>query len=565
MRSAKRQAVYAYKKAVALGRPSTRLKEEAREAYLEFGGDQDRASYSLRDYDHIRWGPFLGVSDEGSAVSALHTAALQSPKIRALRGRQKPSPLKIGLALDAERLGGIGEVAVGPDEYADVWLGCVERLLVTTNIGTRVNTRVYRREPRIVLNGATAKDIDTAKIEIAAAFRPFIDTPDGTPRPLTVFVDIPRYVNMTKTRKREVLLDLNKFVKSGQTAQPEKGYSGHILGLAVWARSGLDGKAAVLEAIELAASAAIEVVVIDGVKRKEADAAISLAGLLEYFAPGIVGPLLRAAKQKGVRLRASNLPDTDTIARSIWSGLTTARAMGAHLGKYGCFPLTLAETDRVVAHIQEWFPTWSASPVFFVDQGLLSDVSVDVERDLPRGIERWLRTIAAHGTQIVLIDTIDKPTGRRLLSKDSKDKLGYMSLRQVARIEKYAAKLGVRVLWAGGLGMRDAYEMGKLGVFGIYVTSAAATTIAVTNLYASDPALTGVKEPTKEGVLRAKTFLEAGFLSAKLSRDLAGLVSGAAENLLRVLESPGMPGLEASEKDLASACIEGWKKYWQTI
>jgi len=565
-RQSQRDTLNRYRKAVAEGRPSPKLVEDARQAYLSLSGDQDRSNDSLKDYDHERWGPFLGVSDEGSAADAILSAALASPKIRALPANKKRSPLNIGLALDAERLGGIGEVAVGPDEYVDVWLGCVDRLLVSTNIGTRVNTRVYRGAPRVILISDSAQAIDAAKLEIADAFRKFVNTPDGNPRPLTVFVEIPRDVNMTKTKRQTALTKLNAFVTSGQAAGMKKAPVGQRLGLAVSVRKGFDGKAEALDAIELASSTKIEVVLVDGVKRKEAHAAVSLAGLLEYFAPGIVGPLLRAAGKKGVELRPYNLPDSDTIARSIWTGLATARAMGANLGKYGCFPLTLAETTQVVGHVQRWFSDWSAAPVFFVDQGLLSDTGVYVGNDLPKGLELWLDTVAAQGVEIVLIDTIDKPTGRGILRKNSKDKMGHLGLKQIARIEAYAKNLGVRVLWAGGLGMRETFEMGKLGVFGIYVTSAAATTVAIgSDVYRRDPGLPAVKEPTREGVLRAKTLLEAGFLTAKLTGDASVGLARLAEDVLKSLESPEHRALDASEKALAAGCIDGWKTYWSAL
>src|SRR3954471_16105115 len=173
-----------YRRAIARGKVSDALRQQARRAFLHLGGDPARATASLRDYDHERYGPFLGVSDEGSAASAIRDAGYASPKVRALPRATKPSPLVVGLALDAERLGGVGEVAVGPEEYADVWLECVDRVLVTTNVGTRVNVRTYRREPRITLLRADAKEIAAAKAALAAAFKPFVETPDGMPRPL---------------------------------------------------------------------------------------------------------------------------------------------------------------------------------------------------------------------------------------------------------------------------------------------------------------------------------------------------------------------------------------------
>jgi hypothetical protein len=264
-----------------------------------------------------------------------------------------------------------------------------------------------------------------------------------------------------------------------------------------------------------------------------------------------------------VTIRAANLPDTDTIARSIWGGLRTARSMGAHLGKYGCFPLTLAETDRVVAQVQKWFNDWSAAPAFFIDQGLLREGAVDVESDLPRGIELWLETVARHGVRVVLIDTIDKPSGRRLIKKSAGDKTGYLGWRQIARIEQHARGLGVKVLWAGGLSLRDAFAMAKLGVFGIYVTSAVANTIAVPELYERDPMLPSLKEPSGEAVLRLKTLLEAGFLLSRLNPNSRRQIETEAEALMQAVEAGDDTAIPKHTDALASACLPGWRAHWK--
>jgi hypothetical protein len=559
------KALASYRRAVARGKASASLRKDARRAFLHLGGDPARATASLRDYDHQRYGPFLGVSDEGSAAPAIRDAGYASPKARALPRGMKPSPLVVGLALDAERLGGVGEVAVGPEEYADIWLECVDRVLVTTNIGTRVNIRTYRREPRITLFTADAKEIADAKTKIAAAFKPFVETPDGTPRPLTVLIDFHNTAPVDDERKLAALTDLAGYVRSGDAAGLKKAPAGQKLGLVVWPRMGPTGRDQTFAAIELASRVGIDLVVIDGVKRKAADAAISLAGLLDYFAPGIVGPLLRHAKEHGVAIRPANLPDTDTIARSVWVGLTTARNMGANLGKYGCFPLTLNEIDHVVEQVQAWLPAWSAAPVFFVDQGLMRDGAVDVEHDLPRGLEAWLDTVAAHGVRVVLIDTVDKANGRRLLKKTRDDKSGYLTPAQIERVELHARTKGIKALWAGGFHLRDAYDLGRLGVFGIYVTTAAATTIPVAGSYVRDPALAGVKEPSKEAVLRTKTLLEAGFLSSKLDDERGRAIARGAERLLATIDeaTPDVKRARNETAALGKACVEGWRSHWK--
>lgn len=558
-----RHALKAYRSAIRKDRSPGPLRAQARRALLRLGGDPERPLTSLRDYDHRRYGPFLGVSDEGSAARAIHGAALSSPKVRALSRRERNSPLVAGVAIDAERLGGIGEVVVGPDEYADIWLASVGRLLVTTNVGTRVNLRVYGREPRVSLKGSGLSRLTLARQEITKAFLPFVETPDGKPRPLTVFIEMWR-IGETASKDRKYIRELAKYVESGAAAGRPRRPDGHRLGLAVHVRGGLKGKQDAFRAIDLAASIGLKVVLLDGSRRKAADRAISLPGLLDYFAPGIVGPILRRARERRIEVIPANRPDISTISRSIWTGLAIARSMGACLGKYGCFPLTLQETRPVIAQIQKWFPDWSAAPVFYIDQGTLRKDSVDVERDAMRGLFRWLDCAAECGARVVLIDTLDKAGGRRLLKASSQDKCGFLTPRQVARADGYAKSRRIRVLWAGGLGPRDALELGRLGVFGVYVTSAAATSVAASGEYIDDPALSRVKEPTRAAVLRTKILLEAGFLASRVDSNEAARLSSLANDVLSALEAHDGRRTHTRTAVLAAECRRGWKLYWSS-
>jgi hypothetical protein len=105
--------------------------------------------------------------------------------------------------------------------------------------------------------------------------------------------------------------------------------------------------------------------------------------------------------------------------------------------------------------------------------------------------------------------------------------------------------------------------MGKLGVFGVYVTSAAAKQIPVYGDYERDPALPSVKEPQKDAVLRTKILLEAGFLSAKLGEAAAKRIDTLAAKLFAALDAGEDAASVKQTNALASACRGGWKTYWR--
>lgn len=85
--------------------PNAGWRSAAKAALTHIGCDAERRGELLRDYDHRRHGPFLGVSDDGDAADDICRAAWVSPKAMAL-GR-RAAPLTIGVAVDAERLGGV--------------------------------------------------------------------------------------------------------------------------------------------------------------------------------------------------------------------------------------------------------------------------------------------------------------------------------------------------------------------------------------------------------------------------------------------------------------------------
>jgi hypothetical protein len=553
-----REAVRLYRNAVAGGpEPDEagvkRLAALARRAMLLLGGEGDLGGPSLKDYDHERFGPYLGVSDEGSAAGVIRRAALDSPKARALGGAA--TPLAVGVALDAERLGGVGEVAVGPEEYADARTACLGRILNSTNIGTRVNLRFFRRHPVVQAeDDSFDKALDLAKEALRLKVAPFLRPPGGKARPLTVYAEFPPWNRWGDVKRVAFLKELANHLNKPDVADPKV----HHLGYQASIRKGPRGREDALRALKAAADAGLKDVALSGTVRKLAEELVSQPGLLNYLPPGKLGPVLRRAAALGVRVRPVNTVDPETVARHVWSGLQAARRMGFELGKYGLFPLTLEESEAVVSLVQNWFKDWSAAPVFFVDQGLLSESRVDTSGDLIRGLKTWLQMVARQRVRVVLIDTVEKSKCPPLL-KSSAGK-GLMSFRQVADVDKLAKGLGIKALWAGGISIPQVYELGRLGVFGIYVTSAAAEPIPVPPGYEKDPWLAAVKEPTYDGVFRTKLLLEAGFLSARAPN--GPRIKSAAELFLASLSGGDKAALKIAQDELAKECESAWRRFW---
>ena len=129
----------------------------------------------LSEYDCDQFGPLFAVSDEGSAARVIVDAALSSAKAAA----GLSNPLSLGVILDGERMTSAGEVPIGPPEYSALSTPAAGRLLLTTNVGTRVNVRLTGQLPEFRAIGTSAE-------AVIAAFEPFLHTPDQQPRPLTV-------------------------------------------------------------------------------------------------------------------------------------------------------------------------------------------------------------------------------------------------------------------------------------------------------------------------------------------------------------------------------------------
>jgi hypothetical protein len=469
----------------------------------------------------------------------------------------------VGVAHDAERLAAVGEVAVGPEEYRDIILQCHGSILTSTNVGTRLNLRYYKLQPVIdVPHGPFAQVVAAAQANLRNLVAPFWRTPGGIPRPVTLLVTFAPGSRFS--RRLQILQELQKIMAPGVFCDPKV----HHLGLLARVGPGKKGVNTVLANLDLAARAGVTTVAVRGVVKEEAADKISMPGLLNYFSAEQVNSLLKYAREKNLLLVPKNRVDPDTVARNVWSPLQVARNQGLALGKYGLFPLTIAESSEVMGLIQSWFADWSAAPVFYVDFPVAGRRQVYSEENIVAGAKEWLDEVARHHISVVLFDTADKDKGRRLLKQGPADRVGIFSLDQIRQIDGYAADLGIKSLWAGGISIPQTLEFGKLEVFGVYVTSAAAATRPVSRRYARDPAVVAEKEPTFAGVSRVKLLLEAGFLASRLGK--AGLQPEAdtleqqARSFINLLlTSIDKSKLDSAQTELATLTEEAWRRHYR--
>lgn len=544
------------------GKDGKALRALAADALAKLGGSSEPCAVSLKDYQHDIHGPFLGVSDEGSAAHLVRRAALNSPKMKFLG---TASPIEAGVALDAERLAAVGEVAVGPEEYRDIKIECQSSILTTTNVGTRLNLRYYKIRPIIrISSGPYEKVIERAEKDARDLIDPFWRTPDGTPRPVTLFVRFKSRI--AYSRRKQILKALYEIISKDDFCDPQFHKLGLLAGVGL-KRNRLD---TAIDNIDMAHEIGLSEVAIEGVSTWEAEEKISMPGLLNYFSPRHTNRLLQHAADKKINITPKNMVDSDTVARNIWSSLQTARNMGLELGKYGLFPLTLDESDEVMGLLQQWFSKWTAAPVLYVDFPIVDKKEVYIEKTIVKGAKKWLDRVARHKIPLVLIDTADKDKGRRLLKNSLKDRVGILSLEQVGELDRYARKKGIRCLWAGGITISQTLEFGKLGVFGIYVTTAVAATIPLTEKYARDPMMTAEKEPTFEGVSRAKLLLEVGFLINRLNQ--CGLAEDAnsleelAKKFIKELNKPKKSELlDTFQQELSHLAENAWQTHYDQI
>jgi hypothetical protein len=460
---------------------------------------------SLSDYDDALYGPFLGISDDGSAAEAIRDAALGSPKAQALAASE---PLAIGVAHDAERLRSVGEVPVGPEQYEQIRSVLGGRVLITTNVGSHVNIWHYLQPPAFqAVSGSIPAEVAEWARRHGAGLRDRIPQPWLRLR----FDSVPRDLCITLLRAAAAEAPVCVAVRT------EDGFSN------------------VRDAIDMAATAGARAVVIDGLARPPTEGRPALPGLLNYFSVTQTRELLRAAHEHHVEIEPALKIDTDSVANQIWTGLYAARTMGLYLGKYGLFPLTFQETADVVGKIQRWMHDWTAAPAFYVDVPWIDDDRVYELSDAAEATDRWLQVVASQGARIVLIDTVDKARGRHLVRAATDDTAGIFSWDELEQLRNVAAQVGLRVLWAGGIPLSQVREFGRRRVFGVYVTSAAAEARPLDLEEQRDIGLTAAKVPVRDKIALVKLLLEVGFLNDKaLEDDATAAEQGDADAVGRV-------------------------------
>jgi len=505
----------------------------------------------LETYDSARMGPLLGVSDEGSAAKTIADAAYLSPKARASR---QPDAMTVGIAIDGERMTSSGEVPIGPMEYKAIVAEAFARTYCTTNVGVRANARLQQPFPELPLTEAVASQ-QLFLDNVFARFRPYIETPDGKPRPLTV------RLHMKPWTPQELIVAVVQGIEAGRSAGRLGPRDVHRLSLLI-AFEGEIAERSVEEirrVLRIASRLGVPDVAIDGEVLEGARRRLSVQSLLNILDVSTLRSLLAEAKKLDVRLVYRYQVDVASTVRTIWTGLHTARTFGLSAAKYGLVPLALEEQVRVVELVTEWTKGWTAIPAFYVDTPLVTDGDVLDDTSCAEAATIWMERIRGAGARIALVDSPDRIVPRRLVRETADDR-GVLTLDEIWGLMDHAKKLDLKVLWSGGISVRQAHALATHGAFGIFTTSSTASPIAVGPVLAGDDQLPFENEPMLEGVRRVHSLIQAGFLEGVLgeSDELGRRIKSRREGLLEAIRISGdMPAaLEALDETL----IEAWKR-----
>jgi len=514
----------------------------------------------LEEYDYNRFGPLLAVSDEGSAAPVIAEAAYESAKTRSLAS---PEPMAVGVMIDGERMSSAGEAPIGPDEYEKVIGAAFGRTLCSTNVGVRANARVYRLFPEFSVAGASGSDSPLHE-KVFAAFKPFLDTPDRLPRPLTV------RLRVSSGDSPETLRSLIENLKEGRGKGQLAAESLHRLSLLMVFNREIrsdEDVTAITQMIQLAAELGIPELAIDGELTLGARERLSVQSLLNVVEIGTLSKLFVEASRRNVRLVYRYQIDTESAARTIWTGLHAARSYGFTVGKYGLVPLALEEQLGVIELIEKWTKGWTAIPAFYADTPLLTHNDVFDQSRCTEAALLWLQSVSALGVKTVLVDCPDRVSPRHLVRDEAEPgNKGVLTLTQLSNLQQRAAELGVKILWSGGITAKQAFALAARGAFGIFSTSATARQVAVHGVMTSDPELAGEGEPTNIGVRRVHAAIQGGFLGNALllrQKALAAEVKEKSEALLQSIDA--RKDIQQSLSSLDEALVRGWSAHWEGI
>lgn len=503
----------------------------------------------LQEYCSDDDGPLFAVSDEGSASLAVVEAAYSSAKAAA-RPEFPADPLRLGVILDGERMTSAGETPIGPPEYRALRAAAAGRLLLTTNVGTRVNVRLAGQLPEFPAR------VDSAEA-VASAFQPFMQTPDGRPRPLTARLQV---VPDGGIAGLVALVERLERLRSDGRIGPA---SIHRLSPLVAFEEAIESESqlARIEAvIAAAADLGLGELAIDGAPLAYARRRVSAPGLLEILTVEQLGRLLGAARARGLRLVPRHRFDIEATARTIWTGLEAARTQGFNGGKYGLFPLTLEEQKQVIELISRWSGEWTPIPAFYVDTPLVTEEEVfGLDRCEPAA-RRWLRAARDAGATLALFDAPDRVAPRKLVQgADGGD--GALTVDQIEQLSRYGELLGIRIMWSGGITAPQALDLARRRVFAIFSTSSTAVKVPVSAKFDRDPRLAAENEPEISGIRRMHAIIQAGFLSTRLEAPDADLAH-ALETGAVSLAGGGLGQAEgaAALADLDRLLVDGWRR-----
>ncbi len=317
------------------------------------------------------------------------------------------------------------------------------------------------------------------------------------------------------------------------------------------------------DSIGLAAELGIPEVAIDGEPVQSSRRHLSVQGLLNVLEPAAADSLLREAADKNVRLVYRYEDDPESAARTIWAALNNARTCGLNAGKYGLMPLALDQQRYVIQQVQHWITDWTAIPALYIDIPLVTSDAIYESDRCVDAAKLWLKMAADVGAKIVLIDAPDRIKPRRLLKATTNDDdPGVLDLQQAKQLNDYAATLGLRILWSGGIHADQAFELAKLGAFGIFTTTSTAKRVAVEGVLAGDPMMAANNEPTLPGVRKIHALVQAGFLCRTLTDDaeLCRTIETQARELASI--AVDVQGLEKQLTALNESLKRGWQRHW---